>query len=549
LSLLPSGGCLSCQHRLDLEVLLPHLAGVVVERAEVAGALVCVWARVRAGDAACPRCGCRSGRVHSRYGRRLADAGIGGRRVVIRLRVRRFFCDQPGCPAVTFAEQAGGLTSRYSRRSPPLERMLAQIALALAGRAGARLAGLLGLAAGRSSLLRLVMAMPDPPARVVTVLGVDDFAFRKGRVYGTVLIDLATRRPVDLLADREAGTLAGWLRGHPGVQVICRDRAGAYADGARRGAPGAVQVADRWHLWHNLAGHAEKEVTRHHRCLNAPDPGPEPGRPAGAGQEPGLQAIAAAAAQQRTGASVLVRRTTERHEAVQALRAQGKGITAIMRELGLSKATVHRFTRAASLDELLANARAGRPSILDPHKPCLHQRWNEGCTSITRLHAEITARGYRGRYQTTREYLAPFRKLAAAPPAPPPRARDITGWMLRHPRSLNAAEQASLQQIRERCPHLDALAGHITEFARILTGLHGDRLGAWTAAASTAGLPELRSFTTGIKNDYNAVLAGLTLPYNSGAVEGNVNRIKMIKRQMYGRATFPLLRKRVLLTT
>ena len=143
---------------------------------------------------------------------------------------------------------------------------------------------------------------------------------------------MATRRPVDLLADREAGTLAAWLRAHPGAQVICRDRAGAYADGARRGAPAAIQVADRWHLWHNLAGHAEKEVARHRRCLT----GPEPGLAAGAGQEPDLQAIAAAAAQQRTETSVLVTRTTERYEAVQALWSQGKGITAIMRELGLS---------------------------------------------------------------------------------------------------------------------------------------------------------------------------------------------------------------------
>ena len=210
---------------------------------------------------------------------------------------------------------------------------------------------------------------------------------------------------------------------------------------------------------------------------------------------------------------------------------------------------MHRFTRAAGLDELLASARAGLPGILDAHKPYLHQRWNEGCTSITRLHAEITARGYRGRYQTTREYLAPFRALTAAPPPPPPRVRDITGWMLRHPGSLNATEQASLQQIRQRCPHLDALAGHITQFARILTGLHGERLDAWTTAVNAAALPELHSFTTGIKRDYNAVLAGLTLPHSSGAVEGNVNRIKMIKRQMYGRATFDLLRKRVLLTT
>ena len=549
MSLLQVSGCLSCCHGVSLGLLLPHLAGVAVEAAEIAGGRVRIWARASADGAACPRCGQFSERVHSGYERRLADAPAGGQPVTIRLAVRRFFCGNPDCAAVTFAEQAGGLTSRRARRTPPLARTLTAIALALAGRAGARLAAGLDLTAGRSSMLRLVMVLPDPQTGIVKVLGADDFAFRRGRDYGTILVNAETGEPVDLLRDREADTFAEWLKEHPGAEVICRDRAGAYADGARQGALAAVQVADRWHIYHNLPEHVEKAVARHRGCLQepAPEPGPEE---AAAGQAaPDLQQAAAAAAARRAAESALAVRTCQRYEQVQALRAQGKGIKPIMRETGLAKETVRRFYRAATAGELLAKVRDGRPSLLDDYKPYLHQRWNEGCTNVRQLHAELNERGYKGGYGTIRDHVLPFREAGAAPTAVPgpPKARDLASWILTDPDHLGDDEKDKLAQARERCPHLDALAGHVTEFAKILTGLHGDRLHDWITAVEADDQPDLHSFARGIKRDHDAVLNGLTLPWNSGVVEGNVNRLKMLKRQMYGRATFGLLRKRVLL--
>ncbi len=509
-----------------MERLLPHLAGVIADAAVMTGGLLCIWARARADHGVCPRCSRSSSRVHSSYGRRLADAPVGGHRVLVRLAVRRFFCGNPGCPAVTFAEQVEGLTSRRARRTPPLARMLTMIALALAGRAGARLAPGLDLTAGRSSMLRLVMALPDPQTGTVTVLD-DDFAFRRGRNYGTILVNAETGEPVDLLRDREAGTFAGWLKEHPGTQVNCRDRAGAYADGARQGAPEAQQVADRWHLYRNLSGHVEKAVARHRGCLAEPAPEPEPDEAGGQAPVPDLQQAAAGAASRRAEESALATRTRQRYEQVQALRAQGQGIKPIMRQTGLAKETVRRFYRAATVDELLAKVRGGRPSLLDDYKPYLHQRWNEGCTSVRQLHAELRGRGYRGGYGTIRNYVQPFREPGAAPPAvpAPPKTRDVTSWILTDPDHLDDDKKAKLAQIRSRCPHLDVLAGHVTEFAKILTGLDSSRLDAWLAAVEADDQPDLHSFARGIRHDYDAVLNGLTFTWNSGIVEGNVNRI------------------------
>ncbi|MCW2938198.1 MAG: transposase family protein [Actinomycetia bacterium] len=221
-----------------MKVLFPQLNGLCLEQAEDLGEGVRILARTGTVTAACHGCGAPSSRGHDHYRRRLHDLSCGGRPVVIELEVRRFRCGRAACPVSTFAEQVDGVTQWRQRRTPELRGLLERVALALAGRAGARLAAVLGTVVSRCTLLRLIRALPDPQVGQVTVLGVDEFARRKGQTYATILIDMATHRPVDVLDGREAQALADWLTAHPGVQTICRDCAGGYAEGARLGEQG-----------------------------------------------------------------------------------------------------------------------------------------------------------------------------------------------------------------------------------------------------------------------------------------------------------------------
>ncbi|MGO4650035.1 ISL3 family transposase, partial [Nocardia sp. 2YAB30] len=493
-------------------MLLPHLAGVAIEEvAEVSG-VVCIRASALAAAVACVCCGYDATRVHSRYERYLADAPVGGRRLVVRLRVRRLFCDQSSCRVRTFAEQIEGVTVRHGRRTPLLRAMLEGIAVALAGRAGARLATALHASASRSTLLRLLEALPDPAAETPRVLGVDDFALLRGQNYGTVLIDCETGAPLELLPGRDAQTLANWLAAHPGVEVVCRDRSGSYAEGARLGTPDAMQVADRFHLWQNLGKAVERCVARHRDCLRATEPQPaDRPTPQPQNEEP---------------VGRFAQRAQRHHAKVHDLLAQGHSIRGIARGLGWGQRTVQRYARAATWQELVDGKWKGpRPSKLDPFKPYLRQRWESGCCNALQLHREITELGYPGSYELVRVYLEQHRAKPDPIAPSPPTVRQVTRWLTRHPDKLTEDDRPRLKAVLERCPELRATAEHVRAFGEMLTMLQGQQLLGWIATVRADDLPGLTSFANGLESDLNAVTAGLTVRWNSGPVEGRVNHI------------------------
>ena len=389
------------------------------------------------------------------------------------------------------------------------------------------------------------------PSDRIRVLGVDDFALRKGDSYATILVDLERLRPVDVLPGRDAKPLAAWLKDHPEVEIIWRDRAGAYAEAAHSGAPQAQQVADTWHLWHNLGEAVERTVSAHHACVRTAFENTVPAEPPTSDDiwqtpppAPDAAMLDVCGRERR-----LVTRTRERYTAVRQLLDDGSTLEDICRTLQLDRSTVRRFARASSIDELLVKV-MNRSTILDEYKPYLHQRWNEGCRNSAQLHQEITVLGFAGSIQTVRRYLRPFKTATTAPLAhrPAPRPRRIVRWIMTDPGNLTADDAADLKEIQTRCPELDAVTRHVRDFAVMMRDLRGDQLPAWMDRVLADDLPALHSLVNGLSRDVDAVTAGRSTPWGSGQVEGQVTRTKLLKRQGYGRADNDFLLKRVLLT-
>ena len=503
----------------------------------------------------CPLCHVAATRLHSRYERTLADLPWAGWTVRLELGVRKLFCDNPDCGRRIFTERLPGVVAPWARRTLRLGQRLTTVAVALGGSAGARLSRDLGIPASRNTLLRLIRAAPLPVCPTPTVLGVDDWAFRKGHTYGTVLIDLERRQRVTLLPDREADTLATWLEEHPGVEIVARDRAGAYAEGARRGAPQAEQVADRFHLVQNLAAVLETVFTTHVADLRTVEQATldadlgQAVRPGPSHREAPKQAKADERRERRLA----------KYQQVWALHRVGWSGEAIARHLGISRRTVVRYLRHETFPERRERSDAGR-SRLDRWKPIVLERWNAGCRNSRRLFHEIQRQGYRGSYPTLARYTqrlrqaqeGAVRKRGSLPPVADPHRQPLTprtaAWLvLRHAEHRDATDAKQLSRLRTQHAALTEAIILAEEFVAIIREGQAERFDPWLAQARDSALPAFRNFARKIDSDYDAVRGAVTSPWSTGQVEGQINRLKMNKRQMFGRASFDLLNRRFIL--
>lgn len=518
--------------------------------------------------AQCPLCGWRADRVHSRYMRTLADLPWATLAVGLRVRVRKFFCDNTACPRRIFVERLEGVAEVYAHRTDRQHGSLTAIAFALGGEAGSRLAANLGMRVSPDTLLRFVRGAPEADLPAPTILGVDDWAIHKGLTYGTILVDLERHYPVDLLPDRSSRSLAVWLQAHPGVKIIARDRAGAYAEGSRAGAPDAVQVADRWHLVDNLADALEEffrskgaylaaataaliaQATRNEQN-DDPTPAPSDAVYQGKRRHPQPERWRD---RQTAAAEAGVARRREKYEQARALHAQGATIAAIARTVGIGRRTVYRSLRQ---DPPARKRRTdyGQRRVITPYEPFLLKRWEEGCRMATRLWREIQAQGFAYSLTTVQRFVAELRRAGppvngrprtalTKPHGPPP--RHVAGIVLRRPEQRTDEQRAYLNQLRAENSTITTATDLAEEFLMMLRRREGDRFPAWLDAAETSSVDELKRFAGKLRTDHDAVQAGLTLRQSNGQTEGQVNRLKLVKRQAYGRANVDLLRKRVL---
>ena len=548
-----------------LSRLLPHGAPLHLETWHLNEGAAQLTLRVTSRQALghCPVCRFPTRRIHSYYQRPLADLPWAHLRVVLQLRVRKFFCANGRCTRRIFTERLPQLVAPWARRTPRRVQWLAQIAVALGGTAGAQLSQSLGGAVSRNTRLRVVRQLPLPGHATPTVLGVDDWAYRKRQTYGTILIDVERHHPVALLPDRAAGTLAPWLSGHPGVEIMTRDRSKADADGARQGAPEAIQVADRFHLLQNVAEALEQVCSAHGQVLTAVH---EAMRQAPIRQADGSMAVPVPLPPSAPTARELASQRRARRLALDAqvwtLRRQGWSGEAIARQLGMGRTTVYRDLHAPTFPERKGRADRGQ-SVLNPYKDSLVQRWNAGCRDTRQLWAELRHRGYRGRYPTVARYTQRLRQaqgvaprqrlmgkrlLAVSEPTPPLLTARRAAWLVvRRADQRTAVEAQQLTQWRAQPGELaDAIT--LTEaFVQLIRQRQGAQLDPWLERAAQSTLGVFRRFAQGLRDDYAAVKAGMTLPWSTGPVEGQMNRLKMLKRQMCGRARLDLLSRRFLL--
>jgi transposase len=586
---------------------LPLPEGMLIEQVQQTDSQLTVIVISTRAEATCPGCGCLSEHVHSQYQRTVNDVPCGGRRVVLRLCVRKFFCLQLCCQRKVFAERLPDLARPWARVTNRLLEELKAIGLAASAEVSERLAPRLGMQVKASTLLRYLRSIPPPADAPVRVLGIDDFALRRGDSYGTIVVNIETGKPLDLLPDRTAEAVLPWLKRHQEIEVVSRDRASAYADAVKRALPHALQVADRYHLVQNLREHLQRFLDHKRTCLpiveafllkeglthdsgsagsladqaeaSALLPSADRSQAEGTGQplegiKPELQGTRI---EQEVELSCLTyaerkkkisrEKRLARYQQVLALHRAGMGQRAIARELEMSRQVVYRFLAAETFPERApgSGVRPRGAGKLDPYLAYLRERWDAGTHNSSHLEASIKQRGYTGSPALLRRLLGEWRaelpsKSRQGKPRKPRLASPVSTQAGKHrlssrsaaflmilpPENLSERQRHQLEHICQGSSELRTVYLLSQEFVTMLKEGQAEALDCWLKRAKACHVTELGSFVNGIHRDYAAVRAAFCLPWSNGITEGHVNRLKFLKRQMFGRAQLDLLRVKVL---
>jgi transposase len=540
-----------------MKTLLPNPAVLSLEKIVTQADAITMIVTANRPQVHCPGCRQLSPRVHSRYQRGITDLPWGEITVKLELRTRKFFCDNDECHQPIFCERLPEVVAPYGRQTIRFNRSLTAVGFALGGRAGERLASDLYLPSGARALLRRIYNEPLSKTERVRILGVDDFAFRKGQRYGTILVDLERHRVIDLLPDREGSTLEGWLKSHPEVELIARDRALAYADGATKGAPLAVQVADRFHLIKNLVEAFENLVRRRSSVLReaALEVSPRRQTEMMLLAEGLLEALPERMPKKSPAPSEQREQNRAdrmaRYEECRRLKQLGLSNHEIARRTGMCRETVRKFVCAEIFPERVTYP--PRSQMTEPYAEYLKKRLKEGCRNAALLYREIKAQGYRGGSATVRRLMRSwkhqlpvrYQRLEGLPDFDAPAPRQAVWWLLK-PEELEPNQKEYVSELQRLSPEISSGLKLVKEFQSLLVGKQADRFDQWRLSTEQSGLKELQSFSVGLMKDEAAVRAAMIYDWSSGQVEGNVNRLKMIKRMMFGRVGFALLRARVL---
>jgi len=548
---------------LELASLFALPDGLVLAETSVTGQALPLFLVATAPTAMCPLCGHASLHIRSSYIRHVADVPYAGRQVQLILRVRKFRCDTTDCPRRVFAERLAPFIEPWARMTTRLRRTIEAIGLATCGELGARFAPRLGIVTSPATILRRTMTLPPGPAEQVSQVGIDDWSFRRGRRFGTMLVNLATHEIIDLLPDREIETAQSWMKGHPEIEVVSRDRGEDYAAAARKGAPQARQVADRFHLAQNLTDIVEEILARCRAEIRqvCDPPTSSSAQQAGGGTEQTATLPDWHAESDPHAGSVHRARHAERSDRYQhlvELRAQGLTQQEIARRLGMGERSV-RYWLTRGIPYGKPELRRKRRRGFDPYAAYVTERWEQGCRNGLQLWRELQTQGYKGGSRTVYRFLAQLKEGSASTRGKAKRAQAVPEspvetwtaqkavWLfIRDPIHLDKKEQKALAAIRQASPTADAVYGLAQYFMQMLRRREGERLDVWLGQVRASHIPEMQRFVRSIQRDKDAVLAGLTLAQSNGIVEGKINKLKLIKRMMFGRAGFALLRQRVL---